>query len=264
MAVFLLVILLLMFFNKVDSNYTSLFCSFIYVYNFLPKSGMVAELEHTWSLGVEEQYYLIWPFLITKVKKASILIAISLCLILICLLIKKISLTPINFLNTKNFLLENFFYVQRWFLPAALPIILGAIGAIVMVHYERLVKPFFSNNFLLFVSFLLLYGLQIFNGKMSVYVIMITQPLSISLLILWIVFNQSTFIVRILEFYPFALIGKMSYGLYVYQGLFLRNEPGGNMFIQQFPLNIFLLAVVSIISYFYFEKRVLNLKSKFY
>ena len=57
-------------------------------------------------------------------------------------------------------------------------------------------------------------------------------------------------------------LGKISYGLYVYQGFFLGTGPGGNIDVQSYPLNIILVFAVAILSYELIEKPVLGLKSK--
>jgi peptidoglycan/LPS O-acetylase OafA/YrhL len=66
-----------------------------------------------------------------------------------------------------------------------------------------------------------------------------------------------------LEFKPLSYIGKISYGLYVYQGLFLRTGPGGDLWIQGFPLNIFLVFVTAILSYHILELPLLHYKKRF-
>jgi peptidoglycan/LPS O-acetylase OafA/YrhL len=55
--------------------------SSIRIFPFLPFAS------HTWSIGVEEQFYLIWPILIKKIKNRWVLMSL---VILIYLMIKKI------------------------------------------------------------------------------------------------------------------------------------------------------------------------------
>jgi peptidoglycan/LPS O-acetylase OafA/YrhL len=81
-----------------------------------------------------------------------------------------------------------------------------------------------------------------------------------TIFLLWIYFNQESFIVSFLELKPIAFLGKISYGVYIYQGLFLTICPCGNLPIQKFPLNLFLTFIVAIISYIFLEKKIMRYK----
>ena len=69
--------------------------------------------------------------------------------------------------------------------------------------------------------------------------------------------------ISLLENRLLSYIGKISYGLYLYQGIFLKTGPSGILAIQQFPLNIFLTFIVAIISYEFIEKPILRYKKRF-
>lgn len=87
--------------------------------------------------------------------------------------------------------------------------------------------------------------------------------IGVSLFILWIYYNQNSNITYSLEFLPLKYLGKISYGVYIFQGLFLRTGPGGDLLIQQFPYNIILTIIVAVLSYHLVELKVLKLKKYF-
>jgi peptidoglycan/LPS O-acetylase OafA/YrhL len=91
----------------------------------------------------------------------------------------------------------------------------------------------------------------------------IFQELGISMFLVWIFHHQNNFITNLLEMPPLVFIGRISYGLYVWQGLFLKTSPGGALLIQQFPLNIILAIIVSVVSYYTIEKYALSFKNRF-
>jgi peptidoglycan/LPS O-acetylase OafA/YrhL len=89
------------------------------------------------------------------------------------------------------------------------------------------------------------------------------QPLGVCLFLIWIYYNQESILTNLLENRLLSYIGKISYGLYLYQGIFLRTGPSGILAIQQFPLNIILTFIVAIFSYEFIEKPILRYKKRF-
>jgi peptidoglycan/LPS O-acetylase OafA/YrhL len=55
-------------------------------------------------------------------------------------------------------------------------------------------------------------------------------------------------------------IGKLSYSLYIWQQLFFSDHIG---ILGKFPVNIFCIVIVAMISYYFVEKPFLRLKSRF-
>ncbi|MEH6745904.1 MAG: acyltransferase family protein [Maribacter arcticus] len=66
---FLVIIFILMLSNILTTNYSGILYSFFYIYNFIPRSLYSAELGLTWSLSVEEQFYLFWPISIFFIRR---------------------------------------------------------------------------------------------------------------------------------------------------------------------------------------------------
>jgi peptidoglycan/LPS O-acetylase OafA/YrhL len=91
----------------------------------------------------------------------------------------------------------------------------------------------------------------------------IFQAMGYGLLLTYLTHHQHVFFTTLLEWKPLAFIGKISYGIYVWQGLFLGTGPGGSLWIQQPFQNIVLTFVVAILSYSFIEKKALKLKSRF-
>lgn len=262
LVLFFSMVLLLMLFNQIKQDYLALFLSFIYVYNFIPFQLLVNELAHTWSLAVEEQFYLLWPFVIHKLRAIKKIAVFAIVLILICFVASILIELPIEY-NGKSYYLKNYTYIKRWFIPAAMPIMIGSLTAILWFNNENFFQKTLTNKWYIPLFSLALYCIQLVIPGITVYLIFVAQPVGIALLLLWMCYNQQTLLVKIFDWAPIAFIGRISYGLYVFQGLFLLTGPGGELVIQQFPLNIVLTVVVSVASYYLLEKPVMRYKDRF-
>src|ERR1700712_5194662 len=62
LIVFYAVIVFLMGFGFIEPQWFGLTLSVFYLYNFVPHRYYSSELGPMWSLALEEQYYIFWPF----------------------------------------------------------------------------------------------------------------------------------------------------------------------------------------------------------
>jgi peptidoglycan/LPS O-acetylase OafA/YrhL len=262
---FYIVIILFMQLGYISQAYLGLLASIFYVYNFIPniRATFITELVHTWSLAIEEQFYLIWPFIISYFKKKEIFILSG---IIIFLSIIALFLFPfVKFVyNGSVYFLNNLFFPSRWTIPAISPILIGALASLInFYHFEFISKKTKQRIYLLL-------GIIIFCGPFYLPTILfdsvrIFSAIGVSMILLWIYHNQGSQFVNILEYKPVRYIGKISYGLYIWQGLFMRTGPNiePKLWIHVFPANIVLSFLVAIISFEFYEKKILDYKRKY-
>ena len=261
--IFFIIMLSLMLAGFLPANYPALLIAFFYLYNFVPFQFYTDELAHTWSLGVEEQFYLIWPFVISALRKVNRGIYFAAGIILLCVLGEVLlPQTYFVFGHKVNFAAVS--YVERWFIPACLPIMIGSLSAILLFSYREPFEKAFHKNYWVILLSLALFFAQLYIPGLPQLLIHLFKPAGIALFLLWVYCNQQHLLVSILETEPLAYIGRISYGLYIYQGLYLRNAPGGSLWIQQFPQNILLVFATASLSYFLVEQRVKKYKNRFF
>lgn len=143
LVLYFLALLILMKFEIIKPNFIGLTFSALYLYNFIPKMYYTGELGPTWSLALEEQFYLIWPMVVSFLKKNGALILSVILLIMSVLSYFIYPLFTIQF-NNKLYALTDFSHTQRWFIPAISSILIGALTA---YFYNSICTfPIFRNN----------------------------------------------------------------------------------------------------------------------
>jgi peptidoglycan/LPS O-acetylase OafA/YrhL len=258
---FYLTVLYLIISGQLDIKYTALLISICYLYNFVPARLYFSELGHTWSLGVEEQFYVFWPLLMLRFRKNRILI-IAFVLVILAIIITTI-IPYVNFVyKNKHLNINDVFWVHRWFIPAIAPIMIGSAFAVLNFHNEWQLKTRIAQRGSVIIALVFIFAAFITPDAVSKYLFII-QAFGFAILLTYIFNQQSSVFTNFLELKPLAFIGKISYGIYVWQGLFLRTGPGGSLWIQQFPQNISLTLIVAVTSYYTIEKMALKWKQKF-
>ena len=92
------------------------------------------------------------------------------------------------------------------------------------------------------------------------------RGVGIALGIGWIYLNQASLPAAFLDLPPLRYLGRISYGIYMWQGFFLATGPGrleGQTWPPETWTGFALLAVIAPLSYHVFEKPILRFKNRF-
>jgi peptidoglycan/LPS O-acetylase OafA/YrhL len=176
-------------------------CLFVFV----PGSGL--QTSHFWSLAVEEQFYLVWPWLVLKTP-ARHLWKLAVAAILVTILFKAALAYTVGG------------HIAGGSLPFACLDSLG-LGALLAVfsHDERL-KPYrdrFLRAALASGSLIVLAQAVIFVGARGYRILLSTYYLGVSLIFVWFVGKAADGkLWKVIEIRPLLYVGKISYGVYLW------------------------------------------------
>jgi len=227
--------------------------------SFIPRDWYSSILGHTWSLSVEEHFYIIWPAALLLIYRFAfdralrhLLIGVVISLSLLALVMR------IEEINAS-------YFVARWSFFAGSWIALGCAAAIVVNGNYPRANVFLASRWALGIAAaLFLHSIAL--GQLPKPLDETLRVMGAVILVCWIVHNQSAVLVKALEYGPLAYTGKISYGLYMWQGFFLATGPGrapGQLWPLNPGLGLLLLCIVAPLSYQFFEKRFLMMSSAF-
>lgn len=217
-----------------------------------------------WSIGVEEQFYLIWPIIISIIftfRKKLLPIILIFFIFLYTILPH-----ALGFLNVRYFQSEHMITIEKFFYGTKYNCL--AIGAFIGIAYANRKKwvNLLNNNFV-FISVTI--GTLFMWGNSVEFTHFTDEIFAIlfALLILGAVGSETINIDNTVS----RFLGKISYGIYMYHWIiiilvmkfspFQENDSFYNLklYFLVFGLTIF----ISWLSFVFFEKKFLQLKIKY-
>lgn len=213
-------------------------------------------LNHTWSLGIEEQFYLLWPFIILFTKKKYIF-----PVVLSFLLLGLLSRTFFSFSGDINFLPIGNFHTLG----------VGAFLALVFFNKKDYVSSFLGKyNLLLFLlsslTFTIIYPIR--SDFLLLHDLCIVF---ISLILVYNSYNGFNGVFKIVfDNKILQGLGKISYGIYLYHKpiplilIKLFNEYSIHLNPSiGFLISIILTIFIAKISWLIFENPILQFKKRY-
>lgn len=218
-------------------------------------------LGHYWSLGTEEQFYFLWPYILNKTKNILRFFNSALIIFTVIKLIARGIDTRYNIpLLTSMF--QTFAFDNM---------LIGAIGAYLFIYKKDFIEKYFFSIWVQLI--LLTIFCLLFASKFHIASIIDNQIVSIATVLL--IFNTTSNPKTIfkLENPVLVLIGKISFGIYIYHPFIIHiilpqilkkvdftNTIYHTAFV--YFMSTCLTLVVSWISFMTLEKYFLNFKNK--
>jgi len=217
-------------------------------------------LGHFWSLSMEEQFYLFWPFTF------AIFYSKNSGLRFFQALVAVIVLMPILRVGTYFLMSDNRGQIAWMLHTGGDSILIGCLGALiektdklksVFVHY-------LNNKWLIGVTLIFLFVVSpilsvSYGGSYHLPFGISLDNIFILILLFWIMYVPTLFS-KFLDHKVMVHIGMLSYSLYVWQQIFLTDIH--KYWFNAFPQNLIIVFLVGFFSYYVIEKPILGLKRK--
>lgn len=214
---------------------------------------------HSWSLSIEEQFYLLWPATLALMGKRKSLWIASI-LILAAPVIRVVSHL---FVTGKMGPIENFMFHMR-----VDSLMFGCALALLYknANFRRLAQGvlnwpgmLIALSFFLFLSGYLNYKFQGYYMLPFGYTL---EGIAISYLLFYFVTKPPSFGARFLNSRILVHIGLISYSLYLWQQLFLTDLPT-SWKLGRFPVNLVAAFLAAELSWKFIEQPALRVRRRF-
>lgn len=241
------------YFKRILGLYDDFFNSLILYVVFLPNIALyfgktVVGASQSWSIGVEEQFYLIWPFLIYFFPKKKLVLVFTVILVLMGLISLFVTtLFPFEFMA------------------------IGALAAYLHFYYQLYVKRIISSSlrYAVYITLLMLLFFPLYQLLRPFQNIGLGFIYAFLILIIANSNHASTWYKQKL-----AALGKISYGIYMFHPFvmflvfpFAQIYCKGNLVLYNATVYFFVFSltiVLSYISYNVLEKRFIKIKDSIY
>ncbi len=208
---------------------------------------------HTWSLSVEEQFYLLWPavLLLAGLRRGFRIAALFAC--------------AVPLIRT----------VMHYWTPAWYPhtgynfeLIGDAIATGCLLagwrsqlwanpRYRRLLQ---SAWFWLVPAVVLAISAENDHARLQGLFGITAMNVGVAICLDWAIRNADSAVGRVLNWAPFVFVGQMSYSLYLWQQPFL--DRSSTAAFSRFPLNILLALIAALASYYLVERPCLRARKR--
>lgn len=274
LLLFLVILPLLIRIPELDYYLDNQLWMWLYLQNWLfilnPPPDDSLMLAHLWSLAVEEQFYLVWPFVILLLKTPSRMLLLSTGLLIMVIAVRFYlwvnRIESISYYNLYTFsridgicigsMLAILHKINRNAIARYFTAIILFLAALNFLFY------FFNHQYQYSYPYLAIVGYSTFA---VLFALLVNEGITSDNLIVKLLFEN-----KVMVFF-----GKISFSLYVFHlPLYLILSPKiaewSGIYINWMPSNAFTSVVISIfacllawLSFYYIERRFLSLKRHF-
>ena len=259
MYAYLLFVVVYAKFNDITLNWRSVLVSGLLLQNMNPYPGS-ALLDHTWSLAVEEQFYIVWPVLMLAAykvwgRRGATFAAMGM---IVCAPLFRIIFGTVNSPDLHRHIFG--------FMPSRMDSL--GVGCFLALgegtaFFEKVYARVSSYWWVAALGFLVVTPPLFGNNHPQIYHAfgLSLDAVLMGLFILWSARNPESVVGRMLNNKLVVEIGVLSYSIYLWQTFFIH--PGtGVRYLNEMPLGLLVIAIAALLSRQFVEKPFFILRDK--
>jgi len=220
-----------------------------YTSNYYPERSWY--VGHTWSLSVEEQFYLLWPAVLLLAGRRRALWAAG----------GFVLVSPV--LRLILYYAFRGYAIGHTFETVADSIAVGCVlaGARGWLKQQRVYQRFLQSRWFYLVPLAVVLASALYDRpRLYIFFGFTIMNIGIALCIDWCVTHDTGRVGALLNCRPLVFLGVMSYSLYLWQQPFLNKSSAA--LVTQFPLNLILVGAAALVSYYLIERPSLRLRQR--
>jgi peptidoglycan/LPS O-acetylase OafA/YrhL len=254
--VYLLTLGVLWFVHRIPEDPKSFIASGTYLWSVYPKAQGYF-IQHSWSLSIEEIFYLLWPFLLVVLHQRGKLIGAGLSIILLMPVVRFAAYFAFPSLRGMEYYL-----VYGWLDTMMVGCVLALINQRPwFVQWKRTYLRWWVAGLMTLSAFYIIPEVHLllhkpWQGFFSIVVGPLAKALCIAGMLIYAVDHADGWAGRFLNLKWVRAVGVISYSLYLWQQLFLSEH------LHLLPLGFVYLALAAVASYWLVEQPMLRWRAR--
>lgn len=217
---------------------------------------------HTWSLAVEEQFYLLWPLVFIRLRNNLSKLTIFICCVILAVWLHRFALCFVFNVDQAYFYSAFDARLDQIMMGCLLAVLLKR--GVIMSFWKAICSSLFLPVMVLILLFSSIYFGDLLTPRYRDVFGFGLEPILIAILMVQVISFSSTLQMKWIEWPVFRYLGRISYSLYLYQQItvtFVQKQLDAHPEVLQLIIAVAFTIITAAVSYHVIERPFLRLKN---